>query len=769
VKPEPFARKLTPRKIEPETSFLSSLKPAAAAMPAVGDGYGGAEPSPARTFNESDGTFRQGLNTDPYRPFSFDAPAAPTPRLDPKIYGGAPDESDGFEEPFADGRGDFLTRGEPDAEEIFTAPRAVFTEDAEDGGGETTEAETFAVPENRVPDSILSDQTSERIGGRPESRAFGDAFGKAFDEPEEQEKEIGPLAGFAGGDTTGYYETLRPEKSPREEFEDKIRRIDAALSGVPEAQPESGFETRAVKPPPARVSRLKPENQFGLDEYAESASRERVERPKPLKQPVRYTPPPLDLLSTVSDDPGDDDFQSKAELIETTLEEFKVPAKVIQVTRGPAVTRYELQMPPGISVKRIEPFEQDLSYRLASRRGVRIETPIPGKTAVGIEVPNDTIATVGLKEILESKEYVSAPAPLTFALGKDIGGDMIVCNLAKMPHLLIAGATGSGKSACLNSLIVSMIYKTSPDDLRLILIDPKHVEFSNYAGLPHLMLPEVVTDCEKAVNAFNWAINEMERRYMLFNSLRVRNVGDYNACDAVKSGQEAKIPYIVIIVDELADLMLSDKRGVEDRIRNLAQKARAAGIHLVLATQRPSVDVITGTIKANLPSRIAFAVTNFMDSKTILDQGGADKLLGRGDMLYAPMEAPEPKRIQGAYVTGDEVNAILEYVRDNNPCVYDESVSQMINSVKGPDAGEPAPDDAEAADEDPLLGEAVKLVIENGQASISMVQRRFCVGYARAARLIDQMELRKYISPFEGSKPRQVFLTMDEWRSIFGQ
>ena len=753
----PDTARFTSRRVEPHASILSSLRPDRVEPPL--------EIAPVRKFSEADGTFRSGLNSANYKPYVFEP--------EPKRHNAEPAYTDDGAEAEADEDAlDFFTGGGTDEEDPFDERELL--KDAEEPA--FNEKPAMTAFDKSTFDKPVESQPIDRKPNVPENRVPDSLFGikeeppavKKANEPETAADEIEPLYNFSGSgnDFSGYYETLKPDSAPRAEFEDKVRRIDAALTGMPEIKPEPPAEPRQKI---SAKSKLKPENQFGIDDYAADAGN--AERVKPLLQPVKYTPPPFDLLMTASDDHSDDgDTRLKQDIIESTLEEFKVPAKVINVTRGPAVTRFELQMPPGISVKKIEPFEQDLSYRLASTHGVRIETPIPGKTAVGIEVPNKNISIVGLREILESKEFTTSNSPLTFALGKDIGGDKIVCNLAKMPHLLIAGATGSGKSACLNSLIASMIYKTSPDDLRLILIDPKRVEFSNFNGLPHLMLPDVVTELDKAINAFNWAINEMERRYHLFNSLRVRNIGDYNVCDAVKSGEQSKIPYIVIIVDELADMMMQAKREVEDRIRNLAQKARAAGIHLVLATQRPSVDVITGTIKANLPSRIAFAVTNFADSKTILDGGGADKLLGRGDMLYSPLDAPEPKRIQGAYVTAEEVNAILEYVRENNPSVYDDSVSNMINTVKKLDDNDEdgADIEAEADNDDPFLGEAVKLVIENGQASISMVQRRFCVGYARAARLIDQMELRKYISPFEGSKPRQVYINMDDWRNIFG-
>lgn len=487
------------------------------------------------------------------------------------------------------------------------------------------------------------------------------------------------------------------------------------------------------------------------------------------KKPSRYVKPPTHLLNTVSTNMDDfsEEYLEKSKLLEKVLNDFKVPAKVINVTKGPAVTRYELQMPAGISVKKITQHAEDIAMTLASNGAVRIEAPIPGKNAVGVEVPNNQIATIGLKDVVESKEFKKQNSGLAFGLGKDIAGDVQVCNLAKMPHLLVAGATGSGKSVCLNTLIISMLYKYSPEDLKLILIDPKQVEFYVYNGLPHLMLPNVVTDSKKAINAFNWAIDEMERRFNVFQTDRVKNLAEYNEQPEVVSGEKAKLPMIVIIVDELADLMMTSKRDVEEKIMRLAQKARAAGIHLVLATQRPSVDVITGTIKANLPSRIAFSVTSIADSKTVLDGGGAEKLLGKGDMLYAPLDYPEPRRIQGAFVSNNEVKAIVDFVKENNDTTFDEQATKSImegaqnnGSMVGAN-GKPQEFDA-------IMPQALKLIIESGQASISMIQRRFSVGYARAARIIDQMEVNQFISPSDGSKARKVYITMDEYNERFG-
>ncbi|MFA6859811.1 MAG: DNA translocase FtsK [Clostridia bacterium] len=482
------------------------------------------------------------------------------------------------------------------------------------------------------------------------------------------------------------------------------------------------------------------------------------------QQEKAYIAPPLDLITTVSTKPSFDSEQIIAKRIqlENALEMFKVPAKVIGVIVGPAVTRFELEMPAGISVKKLIAHADDIALVLAANGGIRIEAPIPGRSAVGVEVPNDKISMVSLRDILSSQEFISSKSPLTFALGKDINGNAKICDLAKMPHLLIAGATNSGKSVCLNSVIISLIYKSSPEDLKLILVDPKRVEFTMYNELPHLLLQNVITETSKALNALNWAINEMERRYGLFQILKVRNLGEYNLNEKVIAGEEEKLPLIVIIIDELADLMSTNKKEFEEKIMRLAQKARASGIHLILATQRPSVDVITGTIKANLTSRISFAVTSYQDSKTILDQAGAEKLLGKGDMLFAPSDQADPKRIQGCFISGKEVENIVDYIIANNAPSFSEEVENSIsNSHYGEDLNS-----SSAFDE--LMPQALKYVIESNQATISVLQRKLAIGFPRAARIIDQMEEANFISASDGSKPRTVHITMEQFLKIFG-
>ncbi|MFQ6752156.1 MAG: DNA translocase FtsK [Clostridia bacterium] len=495
----------------------------------------------------------------------------------------------------------------------------------------------------------------------------------------------------------------------------------------------------------------------------------KVEAPKEKQAIPPYIAPPVDLLKYL-DNPvriSDEELQDNIDRLEQVLDDFKVPAKVNNVQVGPAVTRYELTMPRGISVNKIAQMADDIAMTLASNGAIRVEAPIPGKNSVGIEVPNKQVSPVSLRELVDSEEFRNRGNPLSFVLGRDINGDIIFCNLDKMPHVLVAGSTGSGKSVCLNTMLLSMCYKAGPQDLRLILVDPKMVEFTTYNGLPHLLIPEVITGKDMTINALDWSIHEMERRYAMFAKNRVVNISEFNKSEAVKSHREEKIPYIVIVVDELADLMLEAKREIDDRINKLAAKARAAGIHLVLATQRPSVDVITGTVKANLPSRIAFALTNFMDSKTILDQSGAEKLLGKGDMLFRPQDKPEPFRVQGAYVSNEEIYRVVEFIKDKNNPVYDDDAGRAI---KNPHQNNTTQDLSGAKDNDfdPVLKDALKWFIQVKQASGSMISRRFSVGFNRAGRIMDQMEQAGFIGHQEGSKPRQVLITMDEFRAIFG-
>ena len=477
-----------------------------------------------------------------------------------------------------------------------------------------------------------------------------------------------------------------------------------------------------------------------------------------------YKFPPITLLS-----PGDPKeikggkkaVTETASKLQKTLYSFGVSAKVENVSVGPAITRYELKPAEGVRVSKIANLADDIALNLAAE-SIRIEAPIPGKQAVGIEIPNTENEVVHLRDIIASDSFQNHKSKLAFALGKDVAGKEVVADIAKMPHVLIAGATGSGKSVCINTLIASIIYKAKPSEVKLLMVDPKVVELSVYNGIPHLLIP-VVTDPKKAAGALAWAVQEMINRYNLFAQKGVRDIKGYN--EAVeKEGETGKLPQIVIIIDELSDLMMASPKEVEDSICRLAQMARAAGMHLVIATQRPSVDVITGVIKANIPSRISFAVSSQVDSRTILDMVGAEKLLGKGDMLFYPSGAPKPTRIQGAFVSDKEVEKLVDFLKSQGEVTYsDEILEQIENSDK---TDKELAEEDEDQTSDPLLMEAIETVVETQQASTSFIQRRFKVGYARAGRIIDQMEERGIISGYQGSKPREVLMSKERWQEL---
>ena len=477
-----------------------------------------------------------------------------------------------------------------------------------------------------------------------------------------------------------------------------------------------------------------------------------------------YEPPSFNLLNpaaavygTSSESPA-----VRGQLLLDALESFHVSAKITNISVGPVLTRFELLPAPGIRVSRITSLSNDIALALAAQR-VRIEAPIPGKNAVGIEIPNKNTVTVVLRDIVESKEFQSAKSAVTMALGKDISGNIVVADLARMPHMLIAGATGSGKSVCINDIIISMVYKSSPAELKMVLIDPKMVELSVFGVLPHLLIP-VVTEPKKAAGALRWAVNERTQRYKKFSEMGARDLVRYNE---LMTEPEKRLPKLVVIIDELADLMMVAPDEVEDSICRIAQLGRASGIHLIVATQRPSADIITGLIKANIPSRCAFAVSSGIDSRIILDATGAEKLLGRGDMLFHPNGAGKPSRLQCAFVSDEEVERIVDFFKKSAPePTFDEDiVKNMASAAAGGATGGVF---GEGKQEDELLGEAVRIVLESGQASISMIQRRLRVGYARAARLVDIMEQHGYVSGFEGSKPRRVLIKRTQYEEIFG-
>lgn len=508
-------------------------------------------------------------------------------------------------------------------------------------------------------------------------------------------------------------------------IDDGSKEFDAAptpSNSVPEGQP--AFEDAQDADEEPHIS--PPERKRGSGNYVMPQTR-LLERPKPARR-----------TKTKEADDG------RAALLEDTLASFGIDGRVVSVSRGPTVTRYEVQPPPGVKVSRIVGLADDIALALAAT-GVRIEAPVPGKSVVGIEVPNKDTSPVVLREILESDEFQTSTSRLTIGLGRDIAGKPLVADLQKLLHLLIAGATGSGKSVCLNSIITSLLYKADPDEVKMMMIDPKRVELSVYDGIPHLITP-VVTDPKEAAGALRWAVKEMERRYQLLAKTGVRNLDAYNRRRRKPEGLDEFVPYLVVIIDELADLMMVASADVENSIVRLAQMARAAGIYLIIATQRPSVDVITGLIKANVPSRLAFAVSSQVDSRTILDMGGAERLLGRGDMLFHPIGAPKPVRAQGAWVSDTEVESVAEAWRAQAEPEYIEEVIETPPTE--------AADDDDVQDE--LFDDAVALVREQGHASVSMLQRRFRIGYARAARLIDVMEVQGIVGPYQGSKPREV-------------
>lgn len=509
----------------------------------------------------------------------------------------------------------------------------------------------------------------------------------------------------------------------------------------------------------------------------------------------KYNYPTVDLLDFVDDREDTEramqEIERNGTKLESTLKSFGVNASIINICRGPSVTRFEVQPAPGVKISKITNLADDIALNLAAS-GVRIEAPIPGKAAVGIEVPNKVRTMVTMRELLGSSEFKSSRAKMSVALGKDISGNIVVTNLAKMPHLLVAGTTGSGKSVCVNSILISLLYKAAPEEVKLLLIDPKMVEFSKYKGIPHLLIP-VVTDPKKAAGALNWAVNEMEERYKNFSLFGVRDitgfnkmVDKYNKKRAEKTPEELKenpllnvdgIPYpeekypsIVIAIDEFADLMMTAPNEVEDSICRLAQKARAAGMHLIVATQRPTVNVITGVIKANIPSRIALRVSSQLDSRTIIDMGGAEKLIGNGDMLFAPIGISKPIRVQGCYASDGEIEKVTSYIKKDNVSQYNENIEEQIVRITEQELNkskkEKSSDDENIIEQyngDDMLEEAIKLVVENGQASTSLLQRRLRLGYARAGRIIDEMEQMGIVGPHVGSKSREVLMSYQEW------
>lgn len=572
-----------------------------------------------------------------------------------------------------------------------------------------------------------------------------------------------------------------PEKRniPKTSLDEKQRKVVSAYYGeTAESEPESSAATE----PEEETDDIKPEIETALKAAKNEAEAEKrviptektAEPTKPAEFSVPeketepkaegYSYPPLSLLNKSK---ATDTAALSAELDHTaghlvdTLKSFGVETRIVDISRGPTVTRYELQPCAGVKISKITNLADDIALNLATA-GVRIEAPIPNKAAVGIEVPNKASAVVGVRGILESPAFINAKSKLTVALGRDIGGNVVVTDIAKMPHGLIAGATGSGKSVCINSIIISLLYKATPDEVKLLMIDPKVVELGIYNGIPHLLVP-VVTDPRKAAGALGWSVTEMERRYKMFADRGVRDLAGYNKfVENLGDPEVQKMPHIVIIIDELADLMMTAPNEVEDSINRIAAKARAAGMHLIIATQRPSVDVVTGVIKANIPTRIAFAVSSQIDSRTILDSAGAEKLLGRGDMLFSPVGSTKPNRIQGCFVSDEEVEAVVDYIKSDHTVDYDDDVMVEIERQAAIEKKQKTGLPEDGPEGDPMLDEAIKVVVENGMASTSLLQRKLKLGYARAARIVDEMEQRGVVGPYEGSKPRKVLVSKEQ-------
>ena len=580
--------------------------------------------------------------------------------------------------------------------------------------------------------------------------------GSSQEKPEERKGILGLIS--------NKMRDVKEEKveEPKETFNPDVIDINIYKNEAKKKEEEATRQSQYAKVPE------KEDSLFSLEEEQKEDNKKQVlqlQHNALEYEDDNYEIPPISILSKSPKKANKNSSKlvtEKAQLLQRTLHSFGVSAKVVDYSIGPAITRFELKPAEGVRVSKIANLADDIALNLAAET-IRIEAPIPGKQAVGIEIPNKEKESVPLRDVIESDEFAHNKSKLTVALGKDVAGQVALTDISKMPHLLIAGSTGSGKSVCINTLITSILFNAKPSEVKLIMIDPKVVELSVYNGIPHLLIP-VVTDPRKAAGALAWAVQEMDNRYNLFADKGVRDLKGYNEALEKESSDTPKMAQMVIIVDELADLMMVASKEVEDSICRLAQKARAAGMHLVIATQRPSVDVITGLIKANIPSRIAFAVSSQIDSRTILDQQGAEKLLGKGDMLFYPASASKPQRIQGAFVSDGEVEKIVDFIKSNGVATYNEDILEEIEKSNKSD--QEKEEDTEGDDMDPFLMDAIDTCMEVGQASTSFIQRRFKVGYARAGRIIDQMEARGIISGYEGSKPRKIIITPDRWAEL---
>ena len=617
---------------------------------------------------------------------------------------------------------------------------------------EAEEGESVSTP----PAGKDTNKSAEKAAEKPASRRCKAQIDIPLDSEDAPLPEEHPLQPerkpfFAGRQTPTPDEVLQPPKE-----------AEPAPSPAPAAEP---VKTEAAKAEPAVTA-------TDVKQATEEVSRQIEQELAEPEEAYQY--PPITLLeqgTAGSFTEAGAEMRSNSKRLADTLRSFGVDAQAGEVVRGPSVTRYEFTQPQGVKLSKITNLADDIALALGVG-SVRV-APVPGKiSAVGIEVPNRAVTPVRIRDVIESREFTGHKSAVAFAVGKDIGGNRIIGDIAKLPHVLIAGTTGSGKSVCTNSLIVSLLYKSTPEEVRFIMVDPKMVELAPYNGIPHLLIP-VVTDPKKAAGALQWAVFEMMKRYKAFSENGVKDLASYNALaeqsEPDENGEKMKkLPSVVVVIDELADLMLVAAKEVEDSICRVAQMGRAAGMHLVIATQRPSADVITGLMKANIPSRIAFAVASSMESRIILDTPGAEKLVGKGDMLYAPLGEGKPRRVQGCFITAEEIERVVEFIKETGEASYSEDVIRQIEKVvqEKDKKGAPAPDTTPEDDADELLPAAVEVVLETGQASVSMLQRRLKLGYSRAARLVDQMEERGIVGPFEGSKPRQLLIDKAKWQEM---
>lgn len=595
--------------------------------------------------------------------------------------------------------------------------------------------------EESVENSFQERANREKIPASDIDLPIGETGAKIKNRPSSDEMQKRVIDTYRGNESVDVSVAVADEEPP---FDTEVPSVEEALEA---AKKEAAKTKKIIEETKAEV---------------EAASVESIEM-----SADSYKYPPIDLLTKdefSNQGSIEAEMENTAERLVEVLRSFGVETRVVDISRGPTVTRYELQPSAGVKISKITNLADDIALNLAAA-GVRIEAPIPGKAAVGIEIPNRTGKVVRVRDLLESPVFQNSKSKLTVALGKDIAGNAIVTDISKMPHGLIAGSTGSGKSVCINTLIMSILYKATPEEVKLIMIDPKVVELAVYNGIPHLLVP-VVTDPRKAAGSLGWAVMEMENRYKMFAASNVRDIDGYNRV-AEANEEMKKLPRIVIIIDELADLMMTAPKEVEDSINRIAAKARAAGMHLIIATQRPSVDVVTGVIKANIPTRIAFLVSSQIDSRTILDSAGAEKLLGKGDMLFNPAGAIKPSRIQGCFVTDAEIENVVDYIKADHSADYDEEIITEIErqSTLGKKEQAAASEDG-GDDSDVMLPAAIEVVIETGQASTSMLQRKLKLGYARAARLMDEMEARGIIGGYEGAKPRAVLITREQWMEM---